>query len=56
MPDYEKYVPNPIDLSQIRDKLDMLEYEDAFQFVADVKLLFENCANYNEVCHQTILI
>ncbi len=40
---------SPIDLSTIRDKLEMLEYEDAFQFAADVKLLFKNSRAYNEV-------
>ena len=49
VPDYDKLVANPIDLSAIRDKLDTLEYEDAFQFVDDVKLLFSNAKNYNEV-------
>ena len=49
VPDYEKFVSNPMDLSKIRDKLEMLEYEDAFQFVDDVKLLFANSRKYNEV-------
>ena len=49
VPDYDKLVANPIDLSAIRDKLDTLEYEDAFQFVDDVKLLFSNAKIYNEV-------
>ena len=49
VPDYDKYVTNPMDLSKIRDKLEMLEYEDAFQFVDDVKLVFENSRKYNEV-------
>ena len=49
MPDYSRFVINPMDLSRIRDKLEMLEYEDAFQFVDDVKLVFENSKRYNEV-------
>eukprot|EP00794_Sanderia_malayensis_P016840 gene16840-18539_t len=48
VPDYINYVKNPIDLSTIRDKLDMLEYEDAFQFLEDVKLIFSNSKLYNE--------
>ena len=49
MGDYCKFVKNPMDLSKIRDKLEMLQYEDAFQFVDDVKLVFENSRKYNEV-------
>jgi len=48
VPDYSRFVINPMDLSRIRDKLEMLEYEDAFQFVDDVKLVFENSKRYNE--------
>lgn len=48
VPDYEKFVANPIDLRTIKEKLNMLEYEDAFQFVDDVKLLFDNSRCYNE--------
>ena len=38
-----------MDLSTMQKKLDTLVYEDALQFIEDVKIMFHNCRSYNEV-------
>lgn len=46
--DYYLYVKHPIDLSTIRQKLTNHEYKDAWRFVADIQLMFDNAYLFNK--------
>ncbi|KAM8979509.1 transcription intermediary factor 1-alpha isoform X2 [Sarcophilus harrisii] len=50
VPDYYKIIKNPMDLSTIKKKLqvDSPVYTKPEDFVADFRLIFENCAEFNE--------
>nr|XP_012598156.1 transcription intermediary factor 1-alpha isoform X3 [Microcebus murinus] len=50
VPDYYRIIKNPMDLSTIKKKLqeDYSVYSKPEDFVADFRLIFQNCAEFNE--------
>ncbi|KAK4337365.1 hypothetical protein RND71_043322 [Anisodus tanguticus] len=48
IPDYFDIVKKPMDLSTIKRKLDTGQYQDPWQYVEDVYLMFENAWLYNK--------
>lgn len=50
VPEYYEIVKNPIDLTKIKTKLQTLNYDSVYDFVDDMKLLFDNCYLFNQVC------
>ncbi|XP_021573362.1 bromodomain testis-specific protein [Carlito syrichta] len=51
---YYDVVKNPMDLGTIKGKMDNQEYKDAYQFAADVRLMFINCYKYNPPDHEVV--
>lgn len=52
VPNYYKVIVRPMDLSNVRAKLqtqNFAHYQNFDDFVADCRLIFENCAIFNEV-------
>uniref|UniRef100_A0A1A8FN11 histone acetyltransferase n=1 Tax=Nothobranchius korthausae TaxID=1143690 RepID=A0A1A8FN11_9TELE len=47
IPDYFDIVKNPMDLSTIKRKLDTGQYEDPWQYIEDIWLMFNNAWLYN---------
>ncbi|XP_026119302.1 bromodomain testis-specific protein isoform X1 [Carassius auratus] len=52
--DYHEIIHQPMDMSTIRKKIEAREYTDAFQFAADVRLMFSNCYKYNPPTHEVV--
>lgn len=48
IPDYLEVIKKPMDMKQIKIKLDTGEYKDPWEFVDDVWLMFENAWIYNK--------
>ncbi|EPQ15610.1 Bromodomain testis-specific protein [Myotis brandtii] len=51
---YYDIVKNPMDLGTIKRKMDNQEYKDAYEFAADVRLMFMNCYRYNPPDHEVV--
>ncbi|MBZ3870697.1 Bromodomain testis-specific protein [Sciurus carolinensis] len=51
---YYDIVKNPMDLGTIKRKMDNQEYKDAYEFAADVRLMFMNCYKYNPPDHEVV--
>ena len=52
MPNYYKIIKKPMDLKRVKRKLQLRSshyYKTLQDFVSDVRLVFNNCAKYNEV-------
>lgn len=52
VPNYYKIIKNPMDLNLVKRKLQLKHtqhYQSPKEFVYDVRLVFSNCAKYNEV-------
>uniref|UniRef100_A0A8C2ZN55 Bromodomain, testis-specific n=1 Tax=Cyclopterus lumpus TaxID=8103 RepID=A0A8C2ZN55_CYCLU len=52
--DYHDIIHQPMDLSNIRRKMDQREYASAKEFAADVRLMFSNCYKYNPPTHEVV--
>lgn len=46
-PEYFDVIQHPMDLSTIQDKLNRNIYENSDEFVADIRLMFNNCYRFN---------
>ncbi|XP_032103770.1 bromodomain testis-specific protein isoform X3 [Sapajus apella] len=51
---YYDIIKNPMDLGTIKEKMDNQEYKDAYEFAADVRLMFMNCYKYNPPDHEVV--
>ncbi|KAL1790816.1 bromodomain testis-specific protein isoform X1, partial [Sigmodon hispidus] len=51
---YYDIVKNPMDLGTIKGKMDSQQYKDAYEFAADVRLMFMNCYKYNPPDHEVV--
>ncbi|XP_058159161.1 bromodomain testis-specific protein [Dasypus novemcinctus] len=51
---YYDIVKSPMDLGTIKRKMDNQEYKDAYEFAADVRLMFMNCYKYNPPDHKVV--
>ncbi|XP_023687160.1 E3 ubiquitin-protein ligase TRIM33 isoform X2 [Paramormyrops kingsleyae] len=53
VPNYYKIIKQPMDLNTVKQKLQQLQdsqhYRTPLEFVSDVRLVFSNCAKYNEM-------
>lgn len=52
MPNYYKIIKQPMDLKKVKRKLQVQSsqyYKSTQEFVSDMRLVFKNCAKYNEV-------
>lgn len=47
IPHYHKVIKHPMDLSTVGTKLEHGQYENAKEFEADVRLMFQNCYKFN---------
>jgi hypothetical protein len=47
IPHYRDVIKHPMDLSTIRKKLDLVEYNSPGEFEADVRLMLNNCFTFN---------
>ncbi|KAL3046850.1 hypothetical protein OYC64_021134 [Pagothenia borchgrevinki] len=52
--DYHDIIKQPMDLGNIRKKMDQREYENAKEYAADVRLMFSNCYKYNPPSHEVV--
>lgn len=48
-PDYLDVIEHPMDLGTVLKKLGNSEYPSHEEFAADVRLVFENCREYNDI-------
>ncbi|XP_007468616.1 PREDICTED: bromodomain testis-specific protein [Lipotes vexillifer] len=51
---YYDIVKNPMDLGTIKAKMDNQEYKHAYEFAADVRLMFMNCYKYSPPDHEVV--
>ncbi|XP_053329500.1 bromodomain-containing protein 3 isoform X2 [Spea bombifrons] len=52
--DYHDIIKHPMDLSTVKKKMDVREYQDAQAFAADIRLMFSNCYKYNPPDHEVV--
>jgi bromodomain-containing factor 1 len=47
IPQYREIIKHPMDMATIKKKYDMSVYDTVNEFVADVRLMFQNCYTFN---------
>ncbi|XP_061634316.1 bromodomain testis-specific protein [Phyllopteryx taeniolatus] len=52
--DYHDIIKQPMDLSNIKKKMEQREYTVDKEFAADVRLMFSNCYKYNAPAHEVV--
>ncbi|XP_075041812.1 bromodomain-containing protein 3 [Mixophyes fleayi] len=52
--DYHDIIKHPMDLSSVKKKMDVRDYQDAQAFAADIRLMFSNCYKYNPPDHEVV--
>ncbi|XP_023665305.1 bromodomain-containing protein 3b isoform X6 [Paramormyrops kingsleyae] len=52
--DYHEIIKHPMDLSTVKKKMDVRDYQDAQSFAADIRLMFSNCYKYNPPDHEVV--
>ncbi|XP_066523168.1 transcription intermediary factor 1-alpha [Hoplias malabaricus] len=55
MPEYNEIIKTPMDLSKVRSKLELKQnpgYRSTEEFVADMRLIFKNCAIFHKEDHE----
>uniref|UniRef100_A0A1B6CTW9 Bromo domain-containing protein n=2 Tax=Clastoptera arizonana TaxID=38151 RepID=A0A1B6CTW9_9HEMI len=48
VPDYHNIIKRPMDFGTVKHKLNMLEYRNNSEVIADARLVFDNCFIYNQ--------
>uniref|UniRef100_A0A7N8Y590 RING-type E3 ubiquitin transferase n=1 Tax=Mastacembelus armatus TaxID=205130 RepID=A0A7N8Y590_9TELE len=57
VPNYYKIIKQPMDLKKVKKKLQLRSsqyYQSIQEFVSDMRLVFKNCAKYNEVSSMSL--
>lgn len=57
VPNYYKIIKQPMDLKKVKRKLQLRSsqyYQSTEAFVSDMRLVFKNCAKYNEVSSMSL--
>uniref|UniRef100_A0A669EMZ5 E3 ubiquitin-protein ligase TRIM33 n=1 Tax=Oreochromis niloticus TaxID=8128 RepID=A0A669EMZ5_ORENI len=57
VPNYYKIIKQPMDLKKVKKKLQLRNsqyYQSVQEFVSDIRLVFKNCAKYNEVSSMSL--
>lgn len=57
VPNYYKIIKQPMDLKKVKKKLQLRSsqyYQSTQEFVSDMRLVFKNCAKYNEVSSMSL--
>mmetsp|Transcript_26588 Transcript_26588/g.67724 ORF Transcript_26588/g.67724 Transcript_26588/m.67724 type:complete len:585 (-) Transcript_26588:1605-3359(-) len=49
IPDYFNYIKHPMDLGTVKQKLQAKQYATPLEVCEDVRLIWKNCATYNQV-------
>ena len=52
--DYFDIIKQPMDLGTVKSKMDGRKYSTAAEFASDVRLIFQNCFDYNPVTHDVV--
>ena len=58
VPNYYKIIKQPMDLKKVKKKLQLRSsqyYQSTQEFVSDMRLVFKNCAKYNEVSSMSLV-
>ncbi|KAL9649416.1 hypothetical protein ABK040_014326 [Willaertia magna] len=54
--DYYEIIKNPIDLTKINKKIEMMSYHSKYEFFDDLKLMFDNCRFFNNDPNENVFV